>query len=162
LASRPVYSAIGNHEYYGGGLSRFRDLWDRPGAPSWWSFDVSGVHVVLLDSEAYADPAQLAWLRADLAEAQMRRPRALVALTHHGPWSSGMHGDHPIAIADYAPMLEAARTAVIFSGHDHDFERGRVGQLNYVVSGGGGAELRSPRCDVPGRRPCPPHRASFH
>ena len=52
------------------------------------------------------------------------------------------------------PLLDAAKVTVIFAGHDHDYERGRVGNITYVVSGGGGAELRVPRCGVPGKKSC--------
>lgn len=158
----PVCSAIGNHEYWrnADGAPRFARLFEREGA-TWTSFDLSGVHVVLLDSEAYRDPAQLAWLRRDLAEALTRHPRALLAVTHHGPYSSGLHGDNADAKRDYVPLLEAAGVTLLLSGHDHDYERGQVGGLRYIVSGGGGAELRAPRCGVAGRRRCPPQVKAF-
>jgi hypothetical protein len=60
------------------------------------------------------------------------------------------------------PVLEAAGVTVVFSGHDHDYERGRVGRLDYVVSGGGGAELRTPRCGPGARhRRCPSRVKAF-
>jgi hypothetical protein len=90
-----------------------------------------------------------------------RRPRAIFAVAHHGPWSSAMHGDNPLAIRDYVPLLERAHVTMVLSGHDHDYERGRVGGLDYLVSGGGGAELRAPRCGAPGRRRCPPRVQAF-
>ncbi len=48
-----------------------------------------------------------------------------------------------------------------FGGHDHHYERGRKGTLDYVITGGGGAELRTPRCGIPGKKACPPHVAAF-
>jgi hypothetical protein len=78
-------------------------------------------------------------------------------------------------IRDYAPLLAAGHTDVLFCGHDHIYERGvgttPKGKLVYVVTGGGGAPLYNPRCqptadgepigppvgDVPGPLPpCPP------
>ena len=47
------------------------------------------------------------------------------------------------------------------SGHDHDYERGRIGGLHYLVSGGGGAELRAPTCGTLGLPACPPSVSSF-
>jgi len=32
---------------------------------------------------------------------------------------------------------------IIFNGHDHNYERGMVRDINYIVTGGGGAPLRS-------------------
>jgi hypothetical protein len=65
-----------------------------------------------------------------------------------------MHGDNPTCIRDYVPILEKHRVAMMFYGHDHHYERGRVGKLDYLVTGGGGAELRPPKC-VLGKK-CPP------
>ena len=158
-----VYPALGNHEYVrrGEGRERFLTLFPRDGGTAWWSFDIAGVHFICLDSEAFRDPAQLEWLTRDLAAAHARRPRAIFAFAHDGPWSSQLHGDNAVAIHDYAPLLERGGVTVIFSGHDHDYERGQVGGLAYVVSGGGGAELRAPRCGVPGKRRCPSRVRAF-
>ena len=163
LARVAVYPSPGNHEYARGGrgAERFRALFrpnDPDGAP-WRSFDVAGVHFIALDSNSYRAPAQLEWLRRDLA--RNKAARAIVAYSHEGAYSSGLHGDNETAKAQYAPLLERAGAALYVSGHDHHYERGRVGKLDYIVSGGGGAELRSQRCGVPGRRPCLPRVAQL-
>ena len=164
LAQVPMYSAMGNHDHArrDEGLARFLSLWDHPAGATWWSFDVSGVHFVLLDSDQYKDAAQLEWLKADLAAARQRKVRAMFACVHHGPWSSGLHGDNPLAIAQYAPVLDAGGVTVLFAGHDHHYERGKVGNLNYFISGGGGAELRPAHCGVAGKRRCPPRVKAFY
>jgi hypothetical protein len=66
----------------------------------------------------------------------------------------GWHGDNSTLIRDYVPIFERYRVSMVFSGHDHDFERGRRGKLDYIVTGGGGAELRPLKCGVPGKRRC--------
>ncbi len=162
VQSVPVYPAPGNHEYARGGKgqARFRTLFGVTGS-SWRSFDVAGVHFVTLDSNQYGAPEQLAWLRRDLEAA--KHARAIIAYAHEGAYSSGLHGDNEIAKTQYAPVLERAGATLYVSGHDHHYERGRVGALDYVVSGGGGAELRSQRCGLPGKKPCPPRvRALFN
>ncbi len=159
LARVPVHPAPGNHEYARGGRGqdRFRALFgplDPVSAPTWHSFDVAGVHFIALDSNQYRAPAQLEWLKADLA--RHKDARAIIAYAHEGAYSSGAHGDNETAKADYAPVLERAGAMLYVGGHDHHYERGRVGKLEYIVSGGGGAELRSQRCGVPGRKACLP------
>jgi hypothetical protein len=72
-----------------------------------------------------------------------------------------MHGDNSTCVRDYVPLLQRNHVAMFFAGHDHDFERGSVNGLDYIVSGGGGAELRNARCGVPGKRACPPRVAGF-
>ena len=51
------------------------------------------------------------------------------------------------------PILQKHGTTLLISGHDHDYERGQRQGLDYIVTGGGGAELRPLKCD-PRRRRC--------
>jgi calcineurin-like phosphoesterase family protein len=168
LRQLSIYPAIGNHEYAarGKGLLAFMELFRWPIAapddePPWYSFDVGIAHFVALDSNQYKSPRQLGWFERDLREARRRGARALFVYAHEGPASSGMHGDNAICVRDYVPIMLRYRVSMFFGGHDHDYERGRIGALDYVVTGGGGAELRVARCGVPGRRACPPRVAAF-
>jgi hypothetical protein len=158
-----LFPAPGNHEYarLGRGLAVFMNLFRGPPrvgdeAAPYYSFDEDGVHFVALDSNLYGAPRQITWLERDLAEAARRGVRATFVYAHEGPFSSGLHGDNAQCIRDYVPLLERFHVTMFFGGHDHHFERGRVGALPYVVTGGGGAELRPTRCGMPGKRPCPP------
>ena len=165
LARIPTYPVIGNHDVGTAGdqhhLRRFEDifaLWpgpaDRPDGAAWYGFDVGAVHFVMLDSNRYHDERQLAWLEADLAAARAAGARAIFAATHHGPYARGPHGGSAVAAERYVPLLARAGVAALFSGHDHFYQRGRVGGLTYVVFGGGGAPLYQPRCGVAGKRAC--------
>jgi hypothetical protein len=163
-----VYPAIGNHEYarLGRGAERFYALFRQPlpagdEDPGYYSFDISGVHFVALDSNQYRSPRQLRWLDQDLKRARQSGTRAIFVYAHEGPYSSGLHGDNALCVHDYVPVLERNHVTMFIGGHDHHFERGRVGTLEYLVTGGGGAELRSPRCGVPGRRACPDRVAAY-
>jgi hypothetical protein len=168
LRSLAIFPAIGNHEYAsrGKGLVAFMQYFRWPLAlpddePPWYSFDLGIAHFVALDSNSYKSARQLSWLDRDLKEARRRGARALFVYAHEGPASAGMHGDNAVCVRDYLPVMERNRVSMFFGGHDHDYERGRVGALDYLVTGGGGAELRSARCGVPGKRACPPRVAAF-
>ncbi len=110
---------------------------------------------------AYGDRRQLDWLDGDLSAAQRRGARAVFVFAHAGPYSSGLHGDSAACNRDYVPVLVRHHVTAFFGGHDHDYERGQVGALRYVVTGGGGAELRDARCGVPGKKPCLPRVAEL-
>ncbi len=130
-----------------------------PGEPGeglrgFYSLDVSGVHLVSIDSNQIHRREQLHWLATDLQAAQERRVRATLAWMHDGPFSMGYHGGNATAARELVPLLERYHVSLLVSGHDHDYERGRRGTLNYVVTGGGGAELRPLRCGIPGKRRC--------
>ncbi len=157
-----TFPAVGNHEYarLGRGLPPYLGFFPPPPSAktgeTWYSFDAAGAHFVALDSNQYRSPAQLAWLDRDLAEARRRGARALFVYAHEAPYASGLHGDNQIAIHDYVPVFERHHVTLFLGGHDHHYERGRVGALDYVITGGGGAELRPQKCGVPGRKPCGP------
>jgi 3',5'-cyclic AMP phosphodiesterase CpdA len=161
LATTPYYPVLGNHDVGAAGdrQRRFADRFALPPAPpgrpagaAYYSVDVGEVHVVALDSNAYDVAAQRAWLEQDLAAAD--GARAVIAITHDGPFSRGTHGGNPLAARDYVPVLARHHVAVLFSGHDHLYQRGVAGGLPYVVSGGGGAPLYPVRCGVRRRPRC--------
>jgi hypothetical protein len=176
-AIAPVVPAFGNHDAARAGLGATKS-WGLFGVasvappgllPGWASLDLGGVHFVLLDTNQAANPAQKQWLAADLAAARRRHARAIFAFGHEGPWSHGLHGSSSVMARDYAPLFAASGVDVMFSGHDHTYERGAgstpSGKLTYVVTGGGGAPPYNPTCraatgpppgDVPGPLPaCP-------
>ena len=81
------------------------------------------------------------WLDAELAKSDHEAGISFrIAVTHHGPWSSGPHGRnaklHQTGIVD---ALRKHHVNVVLSGHDHIYERGDAEGMPYVVTGGGGA-----------------------
>ena len=84
---------------------------------------------------------QLAWFQQQLA-----RPRDLPWLTvmgHHPIYSNGPHGDHPVLVRDWAPLLKEHKVDLYMAGHDHDLQMLQLeGEpTTYVLSGAGGADL---------------------
>jgi 3',5'-cyclic AMP phosphodiesterase CpdA len=163
LARFPFYPVAGNHDVgrSGSELLRMNELFalwpappSRPSWGHWYSFEVGGVHIVMLDSNAYRHAEQLEWLERDLAAARKRGVRAIFATTHDGPYSRGIHRGNRYAADKYAPVLARHGVAMVFSGHDHLYQRGEVDGLRYVVSGGGGAPLYPVRCGIKGKRRC--------
>jgi hypothetical protein len=163
LARVPYYPVAGNHDLGLAGDERRRMnqiflLWpgpaDRPAWGHWYSFEVAGVHFAMLDSNAYEHAEQLAWLERDLEAARARGVHAIFATVHDGPYSRGPHGGNAHAAERYVPLLARHGVTLLFSGHEHLYQRGRAGGLHYMVTGGGGAPLYSVRCGVPGKSRC--------
>jgi hypothetical protein len=155
-ATTPVVPALGNHEAYLGGAAKSWALFGlrsaaREPAIGYTSFDWGQAHFIVLDTN-HPDGKQRAWLMSDLARARKNHTRAIFAVCHDGPWSHGAHGGSALVERSLAPVLAAAGTDVLFSGHDHFYERGTgltaAGPLTYVVSGGGGAPLYDPTCQT--------------
>lgn len=159
----PTYPVAGNHDMGRSGdqglrMNEIFELWpgpaDRPSWGHWYSFDVGDVHFVMLDSNAYDSDKQLAWLESDLATARARGVRAIFATAHDGPYSRGYHRGNRYAAEHYVPVLTRHRVTMMFSGHDHLYQRGEIDGFRYIVTGGGGAPLYSVRCGVKRRPRC--------
>lgn len=162
LASLPYLPAVGNHDLgWGGARHDASDIFalppgppGRPAGAYYYARDIGDVHLVFLDSNAYDRPEQELWLASDLAAARSREVRAIIAITHDGPYARGYHGGSAIARDRYVPILAKHRVDLVFSGHDHIYQRGDAKGLRYIVSGGGGASLYGIRCGVSGRPKC--------
>lgn len=152
LAGRPIYPVPGDNDvsiFMGWGALFDRAFHLPANNPErderYYSFDVGDVHFVALDSTRLADAgrraAMLAWLEDDL---RVTTRRFTVAFLHHPPYSAGLHhgSDRP-AREHLVPVFERHGVALVFSGHDHHYERTHpVRGVVYVVTGGGGARLR--------------------
>ncbi|MFY0579952.1 metallophosphoesterase [Cystobacter fuscus] len=165
LAEVPFFPSLGNHEYVTNQGQPYLDNLYLPannprGTERYYSFDWGSVHFVALDSSCLRGSAtadrctadeQLKWLEQDLAAS---RAHWKVVCLHHPLWSSGKYGSFVPLRQRLAPILEAGGVDLVFSGHEHDYERSRpmkgdaevqpgtAGGITYVVVGSGGASLR--------------------
>jgi hypothetical protein len=137
--------------YFGNG-----DLSGRTPERLWYSIDLAGWRFVVLDTGTdllgNPDPMprggpQLAWLDAQLAEAE-RRGLRVVVLLHLPPFSSGQEeGPAPWVRERVAEeILDRHPVALVLSGHVHAYERiqrpGHGGRpVTYLVSGGAGGRF---------------------
>ena len=119
---------------------------------------IGPVFVLVIDSNAAADPGQLAWVSSQLDGLDRRRFRMIAAFLHHAPYTSGPHGVavEPSTFAvrsNWMPLFRKHHVRLILAGHEHFFEqwveRYRDGKRSYrmdiVVTGGGGAPTYSYR-----------------
>jgi len=155
----PLYPSVGNHELYGGscGYQGYTDVYYLPeNAPSgdeeeYYSFDWGNTHFVALDTNQNysAGSTQYNWLVNDLQRST--QPWKFVFF-HHPPYSSGPHGSTNEVQTHLVPIFETYGVSVVFSGHDHHYERTcpilnntcttpQDGGVVYYVTGGGGAPL---------------------
>jgi hypothetical protein len=119
--TRPV---PGNHDYdYPGPSTYFSYFGVAPGPEGlgFYSYDVSGWHVVALNSNISMRPgsAQYEWLDEDLAA---NSARCTVAYFHHPLFSSSLNGPTP-AVRDLWRVLYDRGVEVVLNGHDHVYER---------------------------------------
>ncbi len=150
LRDVPFFAAVGNHETYDPGVGlrlseRYVALPADASHPTYYAFSWGSVRFLMLDSNDAWDRgnAQWTWLEHALeaADANPNVHHLFVAL-HQGPYSSGHHGGDPeLAQSGVPEMLRRHGVDLVFAGHDHDYERGEVDGLKYIVTGGAGAPL---------------------
>lgn len=146
LRSFPFFPVAGNHD---GDGRRFVELFVEPreaGHRTYYAETWGPVAFVALDTNEPFDARsdQGRWLAQTLAELD-RDPaiRFRVVAMHWGPYDSGSgHGPNVEARYSLVPLFEKHGVDVVFSGHDHVYERSSAGGVRYVMTGGGGGGAR--------------------
>lgn len=113
-----------------------------------WAVNVSNVHFVGFDSNDVSSvQAQLPWLEADLKAAQADKDiEWTIVMAHHPAYSSSTHGSTDYLRKYLVPLCDKYGVDLVFSGHDHDYERTKplkgekvvaaADGIYYVVAGG--------------------------
>lgn len=96
---------------------------------------------------------QLRWFQAELEKPQTTPFR--VVMGHHPLYSNGPHGDQPLLIREWGPLLHKHKVHLYLAGHDHDMQHLEFDQhpTSFVLSGGGGANLYKLKIDEAARGP---------
>jgi hypothetical protein len=155
----PLFPSIGNHELDGGscGYQSYTNVFHLPtNAPTgaeeqYYSFHWAGAHLIALDSSGnlHRGSPQYMWL---LDELKGSTDEWKFVFFHHPAYSSGIHGSEPLLWEKLPPLFETYGVDVVFSGHDHNYERTCAilqgtcafpseGGVVYYVTGGAGAPL---------------------
>ena len=139
----PIFTALGNHEK---NAQNYFDLISLPNNESWYSFNYSNCHFVILDTNKnYRKGSnQYKWLRNDLGSADTTWK---FVFFHHPPYSVGRHGSNTKVRSILIPLFRRYGVDIVFSGHDHTYQcscpinsafNPNDAAVTYVVSGGGG------------------------
>jgi len=146
----PLFPVLGNHDVREGNGAAFLENFHPPlgslaGTKRYYSFDWGNTHFVALDSELYhgdrgSDPEeQRDFLERDLATT---RKRWRIVFLHRSPYGSSRHGGDEKVREGLEPLFAKHGVDLVFSGHDHVYERTvPIMGVTYVVSGGGGRRL---------------------
>ena len=150
LKEVPIFPVLGNHDLERGNGAAYLNNFHLPrndprGTGRYYSFDWGNAHFVALNCELYHEDSsgnpeeQKAWLERDLRETH--QPWKIVYF-HRPIYSSSKHGSDERIREDLEPVLIRQGVDLVFSGHDHAYERTRpISGVTYVLSGGGGKGL---------------------
>jgi predicted MPP superfamily phosphohydrolase len=129
------YASLGNHDDTN---ERFYKFFNMNGQ-QYYSFKKGNVHFFALDSD-YLDPKQLSWLEKELADAGSDWK---ICFFHHPLYSSGaFHGSSTELRTILEPVFLKYGVQVVFSGHDHVYERVKPQKGIYYFTEGASGELR--------------------
>lgn len=144
----PMYPALGNHEL--GDLKIQQEL-QLPNEGKWYSVDVMNIHFVILDviSDYGEGSPQKTWLRQDLAD-QPDGTAFTAVITHYPFYTSGFHKtDLEKLRMELVPLFRESGVDVVFSGHNHSYERCYADGIYYITTAGGGAPLYNMKAQDP-------------
>ena len=129
------YASLGNHDKTSNDRYRLFNM----GGERYYTYARGNVRFFVIDSN-FLDPPQLAWLESALKSA--REPWK-IAYFHHPLYSDGgRHGSEVELRIRLEPIFIKYSVNVVYSGHDHIYERLKPQNgIHYFVSGAGG-ELR--------------------
>jgi predicted MPP superfamily phosphohydrolase len=128
------YAALGNHD---NPTQRFYKPFNM-GGQRFYSFKPQqGIRFFALDTN-YLDKPELDWLEAELSKSGSEWK---ICFFHHPLYSSGRtHGSSLDLRAKLEPLFTHYGVNVVFSGHDHVYERIKPQKgIYYFVSGSGGS-----------------------
>jgi 3',5'-cyclic AMP phosphodiesterase CpdA len=133
----PAYPAIGNHERRTRLGRPYFEAFVLPEPERYYSFDWGDVHIIAIDTTE-RDAKQLAWLESDLASNKL--PWVIV-FGHHPMYTNSLRGPQLAIRRAFANILTRHHVDLVLTGHEHHYERFRIAEVNYIVSGGGGGQL---------------------
>jgi tartrate-resistant acid phosphatase type 5 len=75
-------------------------------------------------------------------------PRWLIPFTHHPPYCAGPKHSNSISMIErIVPLFKRAGVRAVFSGHEHNFQHSRAGDIDYFITGAGGKVRIEPPTD---------------
>ncbi len=136
------FPALGNHEHQS---PLFFANFELPHNEQWYSINRNHIHWIILNTCVAIAPGseQYRWLENDLANVP-DSIKFIIPVFHHPPYSTGPHTEDEMGLRTIlVPLFQQYdKIGIVFTGHDHDYEKSFCGGIYYIVTGGGGAPLR--------------------
>ncbi len=149
---KPIYVAIGNHEL---NAPYFYDYFSFPDSAheNYYSFHYANCFFIFIDNNISAYPdknifpdispgsPQYSWLVSQLASEPARTADWLFVIGHVPCYIVSHPRPYPKNLNYLVPLFEKYGVDIYFSGHNHNYQRGFVNGVSYIVSGGGGGPI---------------------
>ncbi|NHI93309.1 MAG: hypothetical protein EAX96_12495 [Candidatus Lokiarchaeota archaeon] len=147
-SNHPYMVSVGNHETTGDKGVKYEEYFYFPHKEFYYTYTFSNVFFISLDLEVGTrlnyeniSQEQIDWLVENLEIANESQNINWIIATWHVPAFGSYRGNNTEIINKIIPILELYKVDLILSGHNHHYERLKVNNTNYIITGGGGAPL---------------------
>ncbi|MBN2016026.1 metallophosphoesterase [Candidatus Dojkabacteria bacterium] len=116
------YPALGNHEK---NAYRYYENFELPNNEQWYSVEFDNIHFIVLDTNTNLDidSEQYSWLENDLKKKEDGIEFTAV-IFHHPIYNTGSHEEDEKGLKEsVVPLFEENDIDIVFSGHEHNYER---------------------------------------
>lgn len=140
-----LFVAAGNHEKES---QKYYDNFILPGNEKWYLWETDNALFLVLNTNLDLDvnSEQYQWLEKSLTDSPSNK--FIIVITHHPFLSVGKHaGEKNNFSDDVNNLLVKYKVAAVFSGHDHNYERFFINNINHVIAGAAGAPLYDQKSD---------------
>ena len=150
----PFFPVVGNHEVSGTSLGEklYRKQFLLPGEKTYYDFWVGGILFVILDSEMERGRIineQLSWLEDILSPSEERSKFVFIHRPLFLPMGSLKTGramdKYPLERDNLHRLFLKTKVKAAFEADDHRYDRMEKDHILYLITGGGGAPLTSPK-----------------
>ena len=140
LAYVPLFPTLGNHELQS---KHYFERFFLPGNERWYSFTYGPAFFICLQIDGFTKlddvSEQYQWLEQTLAK---NTQPWLFVYFHKPTYSAEYEGQNETYIRSrLTPLFEQYGVRLVFSGHNHNYQRSQVNGITYVITGGGGGDL---------------------
>jgi predicted phosphodiesterase len=152
IKETPFYVAIGNHEK---NSSWFYDFISQPENETYFAFTYGNSRFIILNTNFpyKSGTDQGKWLRKELKSEEYQKATWHFVFFHHPPYCEGWGNpdyEGEIGVRMFlVPIFEKYKVDIVFNGHAHDYERGELNGVKYIITGGGAGGLDSFQRDFP-------------
>ncbi|WP_456367398.1 metallophosphoesterase family protein [Thermococcus sp.] len=139
--NKPVFIAVGNHEYNGEGINIYHYFF----GPTDYAFSLGGYRYIfandIMNNYRLSD-AQWKWLEGELKLAKERGERPVIVM-HAPPYDPRSSDEHTLDPADSQRLLKLMKDYDAFGifSHIHLYWYGTYQGVRFLITGGGGAPL---------------------
>lgn len=145
----PVIPVIGNHEYWGNdtrALNNVKARFLKFESSTWYTQKYGNTVLIFLNSNK-SNTGNAGWQKEkkwfeNILNFYDKDPsvKGIVVFVHHSPFSNSLlTGNNENVINDFVPAFaNSKKTLALISGHAHTYERFKIENKTFIISGGGG------------------------